>query len=163
MKTIVLKFLFTVSIWKFILYSNLSLISILFLVIVYEFSLFYSMWPLFKYLKAESKLFSDWTLLRLWSLGPSSCPELSQSTFVPQDCLNEKISLELQRLWKEWQATSSLCPQDWKNAINKKAHLSWLFTHKLQGMQTGWNHFSYENWLFPTDCGVFLNLLSFQG
>lgn len=70
MKTIALKFLFTVSIWKFILYSNHSLVLILFLTILYKFSLFYSTWQLFKYLKAESKLFFDWTLLRLWNLGP---------------------------------------------------------------------------------------------
>lgn len=70
MKTIALKFLFTVSIWKFILHSNHSLVLILFLTILYKFSLFYSTWQLFKYLKAESKLFFDWTLLRLWNLGP---------------------------------------------------------------------------------------------
>lgn len=70
MKTIALKFLFTVSIWKFILYSNHSLVLILFLTILYKFSLFYSTWQLFKYLKAKSKLFFDWTLLRLWNLGP---------------------------------------------------------------------------------------------
>lgn len=40
MKTIALKFLFTVSIWKFILYSNHSLVLILFLTILYKFSLF---------------------------------------------------------------------------------------------------------------------------
>lgn len=163
MKTIALKFLFIVSIWKFILYGNHSLVSILFLAILYKFSLFYSTWHLFKYLKAESKLFFDWTLLRLWNLGPFFLSWAISKYICPAGLFEWELILVCNCSIYERNGRLPLpFALDWKNAMNKKGHLSWLFTH-LSFRAYKQDETTSLISRFPTDCGIFLNLLSFQG